>query len=1158
MKTVPTLVASGSGVAVSALGLLLARQESQPDARLTSRAQSSSLRRIDSAPLFDMTSTATCTVQAFETYATPRSFHFSSPTSYSPSARQSLHSVGSRENTPSHARRDSSEKSGTLKRSLHSREGGHGHIHMASDLGKNGEDASEVSGWGTSVTQAAWKRLSTFSSNDSSMPSSPRPSSAAVSHSNNSVAFSNTGSTAPMFPSHTPPTNPPNKLVKRTSSVRSTRSNSRLPIPSLKRPATSHQREASLQEQARLSSYTENTTDQADLKWTTYFTPKVAADKVGSTLRRHSTGIPNPIKRVYPDRKYHPVLLSASQAVLVPASIEVDEELDQGLSFEDGSRRRPSTTYRMSRRIFSTPLPQRVPMSESSLTTDLNRQLEHDSVHESLPRISTSTRSGNYDKPFFSSPVLPSHRSFSPVLPETAELPKWKRPQKPRLLQGKQRRKAERSVSGPELSMGNTQGAIGGRTERPPKRRDIIGLVSSRQSLDKTRKEPSLPHQVAAATPPHEVELNLPELAPRIATLQALNPRSFSEQQTYRSENSIPFPEAHLTSSPTAESDASRPSRQSASLSEFASTFGGSDYDARLAEEDGFDSSDGHAYDSVRTRATSAGSVFKVPAIENFFDEPIPSATTGHDHSYQKSPFTRDVFDKPRHSVIEEEESVSTPVRSQYGGSVMASSDTFRFVGSSPIDALSSSPPPMPSVYQPTGLTRPLDDFRENDDSWSFSDEDDEPSSQLPLKKRFPHLDLDSNRLSPFTKSQGSSSVTTTPSKGGIMSINDKDARSSIFDWSEQQPLDKSPANGSPPRPRTVHGKKDAENRGSRAIGRRAPSTTHVRSQSVPVVPETESKRSGVVTNKFGTWGVGSKGVTEDWNEDFDFEEIPALPNNAQAVIEEKRLDSGLSMFVPSSIREQQTNVLANIGMLRDWGLLIEELKELRLRAAQLRLLHEKMDMWYEVDAMVDLADQESNDHTLAPRQSPPSSPSFDYEAFDEPLPARRPSPMPNRLSLVVEDVFESPSVSPARRPDDQTNTPRRPRKDSEAVARSVIEALQSKRNVSDPTHAKEPAQKVPFDTATLRRIVPYVQELRDKVKKVIREKEGLYTSPLHREPLEDPSFSRIFRDLPDSPSGRRRSRRSTAATDHVMSEEGSSRSPPDDLTTRLSLMTVV
>ena len=707
--------------------------------------------------------------------------------------------------------------------------------------------------------------------------------------------------------------------------------------------------------------------------------------------------------------------------------------------------------------------------------------------------------------------------------------------------------------------MGNTQGAINGELDRSSKRRDVSGLVPSRRNFAKSRQsEPSSP--TTPIPPLNEVQLNLQGQSGKVTTFQAFGPENIAREEAQAYSENTTF-QARLPSSPTAESETSRPSRLSATHSDLASLYEGSDNEATYKDDDGYEGpGDTSYYDSVRTRATSAGSNIRGLAIDKFFDDArncsADTVSPTYEQGFSKSAFHKDGFERSRHSVIEEEDIVSTPGRSQYNGHTKATPETFRYLGSSP-PHFSSSPPAVPNFFKDKATPVMNDDGS----TWDFSEEEDEPV--LPLNRRFPQLNIAQDRLSPFTFSESSSS-TTTPIKGGLIAGNDKDTRGSIFDWSEQQPLEKSPNNQSPPRPRTVHGKKDVENRGSRAPGRRAPSTAHVRSQSVPVAPEVDGKRSQVVTNKFGSWGVGSKGVTEDWNEDFDFEE-PVLPDDAMVKIEQNK-SNGLGMVVPKVIRDQQTNVLANIVLLRDWGLLIEEMKELKTKATQLRLLHEKMDMWHEVDAMIDLADQESNDHTLAPRTSPPSSPSFDYDAFDEPMPVSVPraSPLPARRSMLIEDIFESPAASPVRGSGEgaeQTATPRRPRKDSEAVARSVIEALQQKRNVSDPTPgAKDPAQKVPFDTATLKRIVPYVQELKDKVKKTIREAEGLHTSPQYsREPMEDPSFSRMFRDHTASPSsGGRRSRRSTAATDHVMSDDRGSQSPSDDLTLRLKLMTVV
>jgi hypothetical protein len=380
-----------------------------------------------------------------------------------------------------------------------------------------------------------------------------------------------------------------------------------------------------------------------------------------------------------------------------------------------------------------------------------------------------------------------------------------------------------------------------------------------------------------------------------------------------------------------------------------------------------------------------------------------------------------------------------------------------------------------------------------------------------------------------------SSAPNTKPSTPQLDQV-DRDARSSIFDWSEQQIADKSSGNRTPPRPRTVHGKKDANRRDSRSVGRRVPSGLHARSQSVPVVPDVIGKRNTVVTNKFGTWGIGSKGVTEDWNDDFDFSELPE-EHTPKSVAGSQRIDSGSAMVVPKSIQEQQNNVLANISLLREWGLLIEELKEQKIRAISLGIMEgPQSGMWEEVDAMIDLADQEA-EHGEVPHASPPSSPGFDEDAFDDvsasPQVARvrRKSGSPNDDLSKVQTVRPRKSILP---PNDRIFAPQtspkppkpkfeapatpepkpvitRPRKDSEAKARSVIEALQSKRQSVFESPANAPLtpspKKVPFDTATLRRIVPYVNTLTRKVKDTIRDAEGLYYSPITSPQHEEVPF---------------------------------------------------
>lgn len=539
------------------------------------------------------------------------------------------------------------------------------------------------------------------------------------------------------------------------------------------------------------------------------------------------------------------------------------------------------------------------------------------------------------------------------------------------------------------------------------------------------------------------------------------------------------------------------------------------------------------------------------PPIDTIFQDSAPAQAHGSHTLLKDILQTGSCQDqgqgiRPRqHSIILEEDDSVTPPRPDRQ-QLTGLSPAFPPRNSTKPEMRVSPAPDIPSLLQ----LRYKDKFDHEEDqesSWSFDDADDDNGRSNPTG-RSAHLEVPGDCLDP------SESATSTPQRQGRPS--DRDTRTNIFDWSEQPLLDKSPGNRSPPRPKTVHGKKDADNRASRSVGRRASSGMHTRSQSVPSAPEADGSRVQVVTNKFGTWGVGSKGVTEDWNEDFDFDDLQAaLPVLSPGG--EKRLDSGLGMVVPQSIREQQTNVLANIGLVRDWGLLIEEIKELKMKAIALDVLApSNQAVWNEVEAMIDLADQESDEHTLAPRHSPPDSPSSNSDVFDEFLvSARRPSVQGSPLARMRKS--ESQTASPLLMEQEiriTPATPKRPRKNSEAVARAVIEAVQQNRRSSDSGRTRyEIPEKLHFDTATLRRIIPYVQDLRDRVKGIIREAEGLYASPPKQHYFA--AIEKPERAVPESPSAHRNSKRSTPTKEEAMPGEGYNTS--EDIAARPRTMTV-
>jgi len=391
---------------------------------------------------------------------------------------------------------------------------------------------------------------------------------------------------------------------------------------------------------------------------------------------------------------------------------------------------------------------------------------------------------------------------------------------------------------------------------------------------------------------------------------------------------------------------------------------------------------------------------------------------------------------------------------------------------------------------------------------------------------------------------------------------NEFEVRTSVFDWSEQQPLDKGPTD-TPPRPKTVHGKKDTDGRGSRSSGRRGPSGQHIRSQSVPITADPTIKRTSRA-NKFGTWGIGSKPVTEDWDEDFDFAELEIKADAATSVSDAPD-SGGVNVFVPEAIREQQSSILANIELLREWGVLIEELKEMRSRAITLNISSENSAaVFVEVDAMINLADQEAEDQGIPHRWSVTSMPDFDADEFD--TPAATPNIEDESLGedgfgTINHDLLHQSSIALITK--HSSSAVNRPRKNSEAVARSVIQALRERAVPQDEANepsTSSPVKKVPFDTATLKHIVPYVNGLMRQVKQILRDVENLHTSPARRSIKSNSSSEKEPAEpIQGSPSSRRTLRAPRADTPQNHDEGGQQPTPQtvDDLGVRLHTMAV-
>ncbi|KAF1835513.1 hypothetical protein BDW02DRAFT_495719 [Decorospora gaudefroyi] len=969
--------------------------------------------------------------------------------------------------------------------------------------------------------RASWiKRLSTISnSQQSSRNTSPAPLSPSVSCSNGSMAFSHDGSTAPIIGKRAASPLPRNKLVKRSSSVRTSHE---APVqgsvtlrPSFRRPATSHQRTATLHhhsaplemtaEDPSIDEQLHSASTDSEVEYAHFFTARITKERT-LAKRRGSSAHATAFRRIFPDEKHKPTLVLA-RSVAAGAEDVDDSATDDGESVFFVSR--PGTPLSIAA-VFAT---KETSQSRSRASTDAPDDASH-------PRRSFSITD-----------LLSSSKKQRAARVKGARLA---------------RRSSQRVHSAPILP---TMSRRPRSTSYVDVRRDSTEPPPARRAIQTSAGPTDVP---AARYVPKSAELSHTDAdtVPVVAGLAVLPQQREVVASAAPGANQTP-------PSPTLAQSAVRASRHSMAPSEQASTLvGSSDNELRAVgsgDEDDADFQSETLFDSLRTgatRSTSGGA--RGPRIETIFDESPPSKVkvTALRDLLPPGAFGEHTINgvAGHQSIAEEEESISTPVRTVRPERSLQDSPSCTRTHSAPLfpSTISSSPPSMPKPLSLGTLEWDSRGGADDDSSrWSLEEPDvEDPWVDAPTVSQTA-TPVSLLRQNARLLASGASSKPTTPQHLTVESA-DRDARSSIFDWSEQQIADKNPGNRTPPRPRTVHGKKDADRRGSRSVGRRAPSGLHARSQSVPVVPDPTGKRNTVVTNKFGTWGVGSKGVTEDWNDDFDFSELHEEP--LAEGDSSPKVDSGTAMVVPKSIQEQQNNVLANIGLLREWGLLIEELKEHRVRAVALGIVAgPHSGMWEEVDAMIDLADQEA-DHEGVPHVSPPSSPGFDEDAFDDPSASPSHGRGRRQPASPKEDLSKNPAQSARTRrksilpssdygvfaphsspippksffeiptPQDSKAITTRPRKDSEAKARSVIEALQ-RRSIYESIPDAPPtpsSKKVPFDTATLRRIVPYVSTLTRKVKDTIRDAEGLYSSPVASPMREEPPFSKIFQQDSD------------------------------------------
>ncbi|KAI9844216.1 MAG: hypothetical protein M1837_005722 [Sclerophora amabilis] len=1059
-----------------------------------------------------------------------------------------------------------------------------------------------------SSPQNAWLRR--LSSRDPSPLSSPGPNTPSLTFSNGSAApFLRDGLGVESSPL------PPNKLVKRTASAHTPSRKASMPIvgrtskvPTLRRPATSHQRSATIQQHPAGGAqdhgkHASDVLDQAAAtpasqpdhflpnegsdRWQFYFEPKPT--KLVKESPQHSIRDTRPTrsgdagaKRIQPDARNQPTLIKSSSLsptsqvdAFVAFSLDDDNsdtfifggsrpETPSGLdtafrtadvpSSSEGFEQRPS-----SRRSFS--ISDMIGTSRSSWMhrTPSSRVKQHGQANRTSAVRYTSMPTLSAD-----------HRNLDPS-------------------QGG-RKSSRRNITDPAIFHGHEYSPKADRpdTMSSPPLPPLSRLSSF--NLDPTRRLSSPPVS-RSGTPLRETESYLLHQSPR---------------------DSPPLTERNRQNRVSLVSPSDRGSTLVGSDNEFeGSPLGVDDEDVDFQSET--------VFDSLRTRATSSSSGVLGPRIETIFDESPPQKTLskGNEITLQNlashGGVKRSHVDR-REEIPEESESNSTPKKRHGPPSKEILIRPFKGK-SDHYEDVTPSPHEIPLPISPTRLGWNEQETRIVNPPWLIADDDEDDDwdrdEEIEVANRL--SSPQSLRTYPQRSSTADNALPkSSPDDQESNRFADRDTLRNIFQWSEQPSHESLAQDETDARPRTVHGKQLSESR-NRTSGRRRPSALQVRRQSISVVADPKSQfDSDPPISRFATWGFGSKGPSEDWNEDFEFD-VGGGQGGSEAGTEEHLTDGAFAMKVPQAIKERQASVIGHLCHIKEFALLVEDLKRLRVLGSSKGIINgSSKHLWKEADGIIDLASLEDENEGFVQSQSrspqgpsprdssntlrrqAQSPPSVGLAGSQEPSHAQslsfaevgsdssaegveqNQSPVENRRKSILsldDDIFGgSAAIQPSQNgstesssrfstPSKQTAASGDDGQNSSAVARSVIEIMHQRRTISDPllpTEISGPHHKTQFDTTTLRDLVAHVSVLSRKLAELVRHAEETPNGKSHSPQLSPaPSLSQILADsVATSPSfGNGRLPR-TKSSNAVLN--GGLKSKDNEMGGQLPMMTVI
>ncbi|CAN8098482.1 unnamed protein product [Discula destructiva] len=433
-------------------------------------------------------------------------------------------------------------------------------------------------------------------------------------------------------------------------------------------------------------------------------------------------------------------------------------------------------------------------------------------------------------------------------------------------------------------------------------------------------------------------------------------------------------------------------------------------------------------------------------------------------------------------------------------------------------------------------------DTTDDDYDWARDDDEALSNSLSPptgyLKSR--------RRTSPPLRSALASISGNSPSDSYTIATPLERPRSNVFDWAEPS---YEPSDSGLSRPKTARGQ-DEDHRGGRAGGRKGLPIVHVRSQSVPIVPDLQDATKGA--SKFGTRAAGNKNTSEDWEDDFDFEESMNAGSRPGS-----RPSKDLFAPIPLPIQATQSSVKAHSGQIRELSLLVSSLKRLIRQGRDLGLLNgPAATLWKEAENIIELASPDEDEAQAS--DSDGSFSDFDPSTIDERFldegfdaasldwsdDSVQDSQPHNLKNAVVkertvvrrrsvfspdDDIFGNNLTHEVADPNRQSpRTPDRVREfhtTDGAVVSSVIAAMEQQR--AQPGRPQEsplrPSKaKLVFNTNTLQELVKNAAHVFHSLSDIVRREELLTMSP-HSTPRHDrhnhhgrggsPAFTRVFSD---------------------------------------------